>query len=65
MQNNFNTILTGILGVSTVEVTEVVAQSVPTPEEVSSIGQLLIQIVIGIVTVWKLIKKPKKDGNKD
>ena len=64
MQNNFNTILTGILGVSTVEVTEVVAQSVPTPEEVSSIGQLLIQIVIGIVTVWKLLKK-KKDEPKN
>ena len=64
MQNNINTILTGILGVSTVEVTEVVAQSVPTPEEVSSIGQLLIQIVIGIVTVWKLLKK-KKDEPKN
>ena len=64
MQNNINTILTGILGVSTVEVTEVVAQSVPTPEEVSNIGQLLIQIVIGIVTVWKLLKK-KKDEPKN
>lgn len=33
--------------------------SIPTPETVQTIGQLLIQLVIGIVTIWKLVKKPK------
>lgn len=35
--------------------------TIPTPEEVQTVGQLLIQLIIGIVTIWKLVKKPKKD----
>ena len=54
--------MTGSVGVATVEVTEAVATAIPSTEEVSSIGQLLIQIIIGIVTVWKLIKKPKNEN---
>ena len=37
--------------------------SIPTPEEVQTIGQLLIQLIIGIVTIWKLVKKPKKEND--
>ena len=34
------------------------------PDEISTIGQLIIQLAIGIATIWKLIKKPKnKNGN--
>jgi hypothetical protein len=62
MKDNIFTLLTGSVGVATVQVTEAVAQNIPTPEEVSSIGQLLIQIIIGIVTVWKLVKKPKNEN---
>ena len=62
MKDNIFTLLTGSIGVATVQVTEAVAQNIPTPEEVSSIGQLLIQIIIGIVTVWKLVKKPKNEN---
>ena len=62
MKENILTLMTGSVGVATVQVTEAVATSIPTPEEVSSIGQLLIQIIIGIVTVWKLIKKPKNEN---
>jgi hypothetical protein len=62
MKDHILTLMTGTVGVATVEVTEAVATNIPTPEEVSSIGQLLIQIIIGIVTVWKLIKKPKNEN---
>lgn len=62
MKDNLLTLMTGSVGVATVQVTEAVATTIPSPEEVSSIGQLLIQIIIGIVTVWKLIKKPKNEN---
>lgn len=62
MKDQIITLATGTIGVATVEVTEAVASSMPTPEEVSTIGQLLIQIIIGIVTVWKLVKKPKNEN---
>lgn len=62
MKDQILTLMTGTVGVATVEVTEAVATSMPTPEEVSTIGQLLIQIIIGIVTVWKLVKKPKNEN---
>lgn len=62
MKDNILTLMTGTVGVATVQVTEAVATNIPSPEEVSSIGQLLIQIIIGIVTVWKLIKKPKNEN---
>ena len=62
MKENILTLMTGSVGVASVQVTEAVATTIPSPEEVSSIGQLLIQIIIGIVTVWKLIKKPKNEN---
>jgi hypothetical protein len=65
MQNTITTILTGTLGVAGVEVAETVATTVPGPEEVQSIGQLIIQVVIGIITIWKLLKKPKTNEPKN
>jgi hypothetical protein len=65
MQNTITTILTGTLGVAGVEVAEQVATTVPGPEEVQSIGQLIIQVVIGIITIWKLLKKPKSNEPKN
>jgi hypothetical protein len=62
MKDNIITLLTGSVGVATVSATEAVVNNIPTPEEVSSIGQLIVQIIIGIVTVWKLIKKPKNEN---
>jgi hypothetical protein len=62
MKDNILTLLTGSVGVAGVEVAQTVATNMPTPEEVSTIGQLLIQIIIGIVTVWKLVKKPKNEN---
>jgi hypothetical protein len=54
---NLNTLLTGTIGAVAVQVADQV--TMPTPEDVQTIGQLLIQLVIGIVTIWKMVKKPK------
>lgn len=59
MQNNLSTLLVGGVGQVGVIMSTEVAQAIPSPEEVQTIGQLLIQLVIGIVTIWKLVKKPK------
>jgi hypothetical protein len=34
---------------------------IPTPDEITMFGQLLIQLAIGIATIWRLFKKPKKE----
>lgn len=60
MQNNILTILTGATGVGLVEATEVATSTIPSPAEIQDIGSLVIQLVIGIITIWKLIKKPKE-----
>lgn len=59
MSNNIGTILTAILGATAVEVTGSV--DLPTPDQVQSVGQLALQAIIAIITIWKLIKKPKKN----
>ena len=55
-----NTILTAITGETLVLLTGVTDTVVPAPEEVQNVGQLIIQVIIGIITVWKLLKKPKE-----
>jgi hypothetical protein len=59
MENNIGTIMTAVAGNVGVMLTTQVTENIPSPEEVQTIGQLLIQLVIGIVTIWKLVKKPK------
>ena len=65
MKANIETIGTGVFGTLLVSGTEAVNEVVAIgPEDISTLGQLLIQLAIGIVTIWKLIKKPKnKDVN--
>jgi hypothetical protein len=53
------TILTGLTGVTLIEMTP----ALPTPEEISQIGHLIIQIAIGLVTLWRLVKSPKGGNN--
>jgi hypothetical protein len=55
-----NTLLTAITGETLVLLTGVTDTVVPAPEEVQNVGQLIIQVIIGIITVWKLLKKPKE-----
>jgi hypothetical protein len=59
MDNNIGTILTAAVGATAVEVAGAV--SMPTPDEIQGVGQLAIQVIIALITIWKLVKKPKKD----
>lgn len=59
MQDNFNTLLTGTIGTAAVQIADQV--TMPAPEDIQSVGQLLIQVIIGIITIWKMVKKPKKN----
>jgi hypothetical protein len=62
MSNNIGTILTAAVGTAAVEVTGAV--NMPTPEEIQSVGQLALQAIIAIITIYKLVKKPKKQNDK-
>lgn len=62
MSNNIGTILTAAIGATAVEVTGAV--ELPTPEQVQSIGQLALQAIIAIITIYKLVKKPKSNNDK-
>lgn len=55
-----NTLFTAITGETLLTVTGAMDASLPAPSDVQDIGQIVIQIVIGIITVWKLLKKPKE-----
>jgi hypothetical protein len=55
--NNLSTLLTG--GIGTLAVTAADQISMPAPEDIQSLGQLFIQVIIGIITIWKMVKKPK------
>lgn len=60
VNEKITTIGTAGVGSLLVAGTDAVATAtMPTPDEISTIGQLLIQLAIGIATIWKLVKKPK------
>jgi hypothetical protein len=60
VNEKITTIATGGLGSLLVAGTDVVATATfPSPDEISTLGQLLIQLAIGIATIWRIIKKPK------
>jgi len=54
----------GTIGVAAVAVTDTVATAaLPSAEESSAIIQTLIQVVIGIATLFKLFKRKPKNQN--
>ena len=65
MSEKFNTLLTGFTGVTLVEMTS----TLPTAAEITHIGQICIQIAIGVVTLLRLLKSgntpSKMDENQD
>lgn len=62
MSNKFETLLTGFTGATLIELTA----SLPTAEEITHLGQILIQLAIGIVTLIRLLKgHPKQHNNND
>jgi hypothetical protein len=56
-----DTLLTAGAGEVAVMVTGVTAQALPTPDDVSTIGQLIIQSIIAIITVIKIWKDRRKN----
>lgn len=58
MSERFNTLLTGFTGVTLVEMVD----AMPTAEEITSIGQVCIQIAIGLVTLYRLLKYKNKQN---
>jgi len=60
MKNTIDTLLIGGTGIAA---TLGVDAAIPTPDEISMIGQLIIQLVIGLATLWKMFKKPKPSKN--
>ena len=60
VNEKITTIGTAGIGSLLVAGTDAVATATfPTPDEISTLGQLLIQLAIGIATIWRIIKKPK------
>jgi hypothetical protein len=60
MTEKINTIITGATGVTLVQL----ATALPSPEEISQIGNLLIQMAIGAATLYRLLKnRNNNDGN--
>lgn len=61
LNEKITTIGTAGVGSLLVASTDAVASAtIPSPDEISTIGQLIIQLAIGIATIWKLVKKDKK-----
>lgn len=58
-----NKILTIFLGSASIGSVEAV-NAIPTPDQLAEIGKLLIQLAIGIITIWKFISEMKKAKKK-
>ena len=60
VNDKITTIGTAGIGSLLVAGTDAVATAtIPSPDEISTLGQLLIQLAIGIATIWRIVKKPK------
>jgi len=55
-----NTLLTAGAGEVAVMVAGATAEAIPSPEDVSTIGQLIIQSIIAIITVIKIWRDRRK-----
>lgn len=56
-----HTLFTGLTSQTLLLITGAVdSVELPAPEQVQTVGQIIIQLLIGVITVWKLIKKPKQ-----
>lgn len=61
MRDTLTTIATGITGVGAVQL----ADTIPTSDDIQNYGQLIIQLIIGIITVFKMFKRKKDNGVQD
>lgn len=57
--------LTLFIGSSSAGAVEAV-NAIPSPDQITEIGKLLIQLAIGVITLWKFLKEMKtlKEGKK-
>lgn len=53
--------LKGTIGIASIQGVE----TIPTPTPTSEIIKIAIQAIIGFITVWKMIKKPKEAKQTD
>jgi hypothetical protein len=56
ISEHFQAVGTGAVGAGLVQV----AGAIPSPDEISTLGQIVIQIAIGLATVWRILKKDRK-----
>ena len=55
MNNKITTLITGAAGVAGVQATDAIP-----PEHLQAIIQTIIQILIGIASIWGIVRKNKK-----
>lgn len=56
------TFLTGSMGIGAIQG----VAEIPAPTQTSEIIKIVVQLVIGVITVWKMLKKPKtNDSNNE
>lgn len=67
IQNNMidkiHTITTGVVGASIVQIVPNVMDSMPSSEDIANITQAVVQIVIGIGTIYRILKPVNKKEN--
>lgn len=61
MRDTISTIVTGATGVGAVQI----ADNIPTADDIQGYGQLFIQLVIGVLTIWKMFRRKKQDAVSD
>jgi hypothetical protein len=52
-----NTLLVAAVGEAAIAVADKI--TLPSAEEIQAIGQLVLQIIVAVATIWKMFKKEK------
>lgn len=56
MIDKIHTITTGVVGASIVQIVPNVMEHMPSSEDIANITQAVVQIVIGIGTIYRILK---------
>lgn len=57
MNNTLSTITTAAVGVGSIQIAEAI---LPSPEHIEIIGKLLIQLAIGVATLFRLLREKRR-----
>ena len=63
MHDKLNSFFTGVTGAVTMQVSNISLDYVAPDMDFASISQTIANILIALVTLYKLLKPNKKDGN--